>query len=119
LAAAFLSFATAVMGFSAFSGLSALLGFSVEEGLCTGRFGFSDVVDDAGSCFGVDMPDVAGCELILLSDRIASFVENIRVRRFVIDGFSGTARLELCGSEGGAANPLALRLSVLGTAMPF
>lgn len=69
---------------------------------------------------GVTWPDVAGCEFILLSDLIASFVENIRVSRFVIDGFSvAGARVTLCGSVGGAAYPLLARLSELGTAMPL
>jgi hypothetical protein len=59
-------------------------------------------------------------EFKLLSDLIASFVENIRVNRLVIDGFSG-GRVEddFCGSEGGAACPLPLRFSVLGTAATF
>lgn len=70
----------------------------------------------ATSCLGVVVPE-AGCEFILLSDRIASFVENIRVRRFVIEGFSAEPGISFCGSEGGAACPL--RFSVLGTAMPF
>lgn len=42
--------------------------------------------------------------------------------RFVIDGFSaggGCTRVDFCGSEGGAALPFPLRLSVLGTAIPF
>jgi hypothetical protein len=51
---------------------------------------------------------------------MASFVENIRVRRFVIDGFSAaSARVAFCGSVGGAACPLLARLSELETAMPF
>jgi hypothetical protein len=51
---------------------------------------------------------------------MASFVENIRVRRFVIDGFSGAgAGVTFCGSVGGAACPLLARLSELGTAIPF
>jgi hypothetical protein len=51
---------------------------------------------------------------------MASFVENIRVMRFVIDGFSAaTARVAFCGSVGGAAWPLPARLSELETAMPF
>lgn len=51
---------------------------------------------------------------------MASLVENIRVSRFVIDGFpAAEARVEFCGSEGGAACPLLTRLSELGTAMPF
>jgi hypothetical protein len=108
-----------VVAFSAFSGLSALLALSVEEGLRIG-VGLGDVADCAGSGFGVEVPGVvAGCEFILLSDLMASFVENIRVRRFVIEGFSDVAGLDFCGSEGGAACPLALRFSVLGTAMPF
>jgi hypothetical protein len=47
-------------------------------------------------------------------------VENILVRRFVIEGFSAAGgRVPFCGSEGGAANPLPMRFSALGTAMPF
>jgi hypothetical protein len=46
------------------------------------------------------------------------------VRRFVIEGFSGAnadgrVPVPFCGSEGGAANPLPMRFSALGTAMPF
>jgi hypothetical protein len=68
---------------------------------------------------GVTWPDVAGREFILLSDLIASLVENIRVSRFVIEGFSEAgARGTFCGSVGGAACPFA-RFSELGTAMPF
>jgi hypothetical protein len=51
---------------------------------------------------------------------MASLVENIRVSRFVIDGFSGAGvRRAFCGSAGGAAFPLLARLSTLGTAMPL
>lgn len=39
------------------------------------------------------------------------------MRRFVIEGFSAAPERNFCGSEGGAACPL--RLSVLGTAIPF
>lgn len=53
---------------------------------------------------------------------MASFVENIRVSRFVMEGFSdavaGCAKVDFCGS-GGAAFPLLLRLSVLGIAIPL
>jgi hypothetical protein len=107
-----------VTAFSDFSGLSALAALSVDDGFRAGGLGLGEVDVAAGttSCFGVDVPDT-GCELILLSDLIASFVENIRVRRFVIEGFSAAPERNFCGSEGGAACPL--RLSVLGTAIPF
>lgn len=99
------------MGFSA---------LSVEDGLRAGGLGLrTATVAGAGSCLGVTWPDVAGREFILLSDLIASLVENIRVSRFVIEGFSEAgARGTFCGSVGGAACPFA-RFSELGTAMPF
>lgn len=51
---------------------------------------------------------------------LASLAENIRVSRLVIDGFSsGDTWAGFCGSDGGAACPLPLRFSVLGTAIPF
>lgn len=113
--ALFLSFAGVVVIFSTFSAFAVAL--SVEEGFRAGGLGLRA----ADSClmgvwlFAVDW------EFILLSDLIASFVENIRVSRFVIEGFSGGGdiRVDLRGSEGGAACPLPLRLSVLGTAIPF
>jgi hypothetical protein len=64
------------------------------------------------SCFG---PAVTGRVVILLSGLVTSFGENIRVRRFVMEGFSGP-RGSFCGSEGGVGCPLR---SVLGTARPF
>lgn len=112
-----MSLVGAVVDFSDFSTLAAL---SVEEGFRTGGLGRGDAVVDAGSCLGVAVPIEAGCEFILLSDLMASLVENIRVRRFVIDGFSTVGGdSAFCGSEGGAALPLALRFSVLGTERPF
>lgn len=114
----FFSLIGAVICFSEKSDLSVLsaLALSVDEVFREGGLGFAGEAADRISCFGVEMPDGTVCELILFSDLIASFVENIRVRRFVIDGFSaGTDNF--CGSAGGAALPL--RLSVLGTAIPF
>jgi hypothetical protein len=90
----------------------------VEEGFRAGGLGLRA----AGSCLSGAWLFVVDCEFRLFSDLIASFVENIRVSRFVIEGFSaggGDTRVDLCGSEGGAACPLPLRLSVLGTAIPF
>jgi len=103
-------------GFSA--GLTAL---SVEEGFRAGGLGLrAATVAGVGSCLAVAWAVVASCEFILLSDLMASFVENIRVRRFVIEGFSGVgAGVAFCGSDCGAACPLLARLSELGTAMPF
>jgi hypothetical protein len=113
----FLSFDGAVVGLSAVSGLSALA-LSAEETFRAGGFGFElGAVDNTTSCFGLEFPDDTGCELILFSDLIASFVENIRVRRFVIEGFSVGRGANFCGSDCGAVLPL--RLSVLGIAMPF
>lgn len=108
-----------MVGFSALS--VALTPLSVEEGLRPGGLGLR-VAARAGvvSCLGVVWPDDAGCRFILLSDFMASLVENIRVSRFVIDGFSGAGvRRAFCGSAGGAAFPLLARLSTLGTAMPL
>jgi hypothetical protein len=107
---------TAFSGFSAL--LSTLAALSVDDDFRSGGLGLWVLEMAAGttSCFGVQVPD-AGCELILVSDLIASFVENIRVRRFVIEGFSAVPGVSFCGSEGGAACPL--RFSVLGTAIPF
>lgn len=99
------------MIFSSFS-----LVLSVDDALRLGGFGRCAGVADSW-CFGELCPFVAGCELILLSDLMASFVENIRVRRFVIEGFSGA--VGFCGSEGGAACPFPLRFSVLGTERAF
>ena len=86
-------------------------------------------MDDV-SCFaGETAPDDAAViEFILASDLIASFVENIRVRRFVIDGFSIVPGCSFwCGSEGGAAAaeaaaellPFRLSASTAGMGMPF
>lgn len=56
---------------------------------------------------------------------MASLVENIRVSRFVIDGFSvgggGEATVDggRCGSAGGAARPLLAKLSTLGMDSPL
>jgi hypothetical protein len=106
------------MGFSCFS--VALTALSGDDDLCPGGLGLRAAVTAGAGSLGVFWPDVAGCEFILLSDFIASFVENIRVSRFVIDGFSAVAaRVVFCGSEGGAACPLLARLSELGTDMPF
>jgi hypothetical protein len=111
-AAAFLSFDWAVFGFSVVEPLR-----SVVEGFRIG-VGFGEVeVPLVASSFGVPGA-VDGWELILLSDLIASLVENIRVRRFVIEGLSVavSAGAGFCGSDSGAACPL--RLS-MGTEMPF
>lgn len=89
------------MGFSDFSVL--VVPLSVEDDFLEGGFG----VCDAGTVSGLEVlcPFVEGCELILFSDLIASFVENIRVSRFVIDGFSdcGARFADFSGSGGGAA----------------
>jgi hypothetical protein len=87
-----------------------------EEGFRGG----SGLGEKFGSGCRVVVLDFAGCEVILRSaDALkASFVENIRVSRFVIDGLSAIMGAALrCGSEGGAACPL--RFSTLGTALPF
>jgi hypothetical protein len=88
-----------VVDFSDFSDLA----LSVEDDFRVGGEGFC-VVPTADSVFDVKAA-VDVWELILLSDLIASLVENIRVRRLVIDGFSAaaTARAGFCGSESGAA----------------
>jgi hypothetical protein len=69
------------------------------------------------------LPVVDGCAFIPTSDLVASFVENIRVRRFVMEGFSGCGArvaVDFCGSDGGAAVPFPLfRFSRLGTAIPW
>lgn len=112
----FLSLAGVVIAFSIFSAFSAAL--SVEDGLRAGGLGLRAFE----SCWGGAWELTVDCEFIVFSDLMASFVENILVSRFVIDGFSGGGtRLDFCGSEGGAANPFAvpLRLSVLGAVMPF
>ena len=105
MTAAFLSLFGAVVAFSAFSAFSGLstLGLSADEGFRTGEgFCVEDEVG-VGSGFGIEVAE-AGCELILLSDLIASLVVNIRVSRFVIEGFSGAPGAScFCGSEGGAA----------------
>ncbi len=108
-----------MVGFSALS--VALAPLSIEEGLRAGGLGLRvSATVGVGSCLGVVWPDAAGCRFILLSDFMASLVENIRVSRFVIDGFSGAGvRRAFCGSAGGAACPLLTRLSTLGTAMPL
>lgn len=106
---------TAFSAFSVFVSIFAAL--SVDDEFRAGRFGLGEV--DAGgatSYLEAEVPE-AGCELILLSDLMASFVENIRVRRFVIEGFSAWPGVSFCGSEGGAACPL--RFSVLGRVIPF
>lgn len=95
---------------------SFILVLSVEDALRLGGFGRCAGVADSW-CFGEFCPFVAGCEFMLLSDLIASFVENIRVRRFVIEGFS--AGVGFCGSEGGAACPFPLRFSRLATEGAF
>lgn len=74
-----------------------MAGLSVVEGFRDGGFGFRDL--SSVDPFAVDW------EFILFSDFIASFVENIRVSRLVIDGFSGCDAWvdDFCGSDGGAA----------------
>jgi len=144
----FLSLIGAVAGFSdfsfslsepAFSAFAAA--FSVYEGWRTGvwtevRGGATEVEDV--SCFaGETAPDEAAIEFILTSDLMASFVENIRVSRFVIEGFSiaPTTRSFDCGSAGGAATaeaepeaepepaellpPFRLSASTVGMGVPF
>jgi len=131
-ATTFLSLIGAVTGLSnfSFSGptFSDFAVFSEYDELRTGvgtdaRGGATEF--DEVSCFaGEEAPDVAELEFILRSDRIASFVENIRVSRFVIDGFSAVAASSFCcGSEGGAAPtellPFKLRASTAGIGVPF
>jgi hypothetical protein len=108
-----------MMGFSGFS--AALETLSAEVGLRAGGLGLRAAATGvAGSCLGEFWPFAPGCEFILLSDFMASLVENIRVSRLVIDGLSGVgASADFCGSESGAACPLLTRLSELGTAMPL
>jgi hypothetical protein len=96
--------------------LVAVAALSVELGLRVGGLGLGV---GGTSDLGVLTPLTAGGEFILVSDLIASFVENIRVSRFVIDGFSVGSSSVFCGSAGGAAVPFPLRLTVLGTATPF
>ena len=97
----------------------------MEEGFRTGTDTdcLEPAIEEGGvSGFSVELPDAAVEVFILVSDRAASFVENIRVRRLVIEGFSAVGTLS-CGSEGGAADeaalPFKLRLSRLGMAIPF
>ena len=96
--------------------MSTFAALSVDDGFRAGGLGLGEVDVEGGatSCLGVEVPD-AGCELIPLSDLIASFVENIGVMRFFINIFSDIARLDPCGLEGGVA--CQLRLSGLETAM--
>jgi hypothetical protein len=79
----------------------------IEEIFRARGVGFSA---DAGSGCGVDVPRFPGCKFTLVSgvDLKASFVENIRVSRFVIDNFSVAASGvgSRCGSERGSARPL-------------
>jgi hypothetical protein len=77
----------------------------------------SSLGEEVGSGCRVVVLYFTGCKAVPGSvDALkASLVENIRVSRFVIDGFSAAALK--CGLEGGAACPL--RFSTLGTALPF
>lgn len=95
-----------------------------DEALREGGFGLDGIADVAGAgsgfVLGVETPDGAADEFIEASDRVASFVENIRVSRFVIDVFSdgvgvGAGVGCFCGSDGGAACPFAATLLL----MPF
>lgn len=100
-----------------FSVLSCLAGLSVEEALREGGLGFGRVeFVDSGRAVGV----AGTCEFKERSLLEASLVENIRVNRFVIDGFSAAvcAGVGFCGSDGGAALPLSV-ISLLGTLRPF
>jgi hypothetical protein len=62
----------------------------IEEIFRARGVGFSA---DAGSGCGVDVPRFPSCEFTLVSgvDLKVSFVENIRVSRFVVDDFSVAA----------------------------
>lgn len=97
-----------MVGFS-----SLTLALSVEDAVREGGGGLCGFMDSL--CFGDCWPFEDVAELVLTSDLIASFVENIRVRRLVIEGFSVGAD-DLCGSEGGAVSPLLFRFSVEGIA---
>lgn len=81
--------------------------------------GFGDVVPSAG--FEGEETE-GGADARLLSDLIDSFVENIRVKRFVIEGFSAVvgmgAALRTAGG-GGVRVPFMLRFSVLVMALTF
>jgi hypothetical protein len=108
----FFSFDSVVTDFSERSDFSL-----AEDGFRTGVLVLG-VADAEGSCFDAALPADVGCEsTTLLLDRRASLVENMRVRRFVIEGFSSVAGTGLCGSAGGAVGPF--RLSVLETDMAF
>lgn len=86
-----------------------------DDGFRTGVL-VRGVEDAGGSCFDEALPADVCCESTLLLDRRASLVENMRVRRFVIEGFSSVAGAGFCGSAGGA---VPFRLSVLETDMAF
>ena len=88
------------MVFSTFSAFAVAL--SVEEGFRAGGLGLRA----AGSCLSRAWLFVVDCEFRLFSDLIASFVENIRVSRFIIDDFPaapGDGRRS--GSDGSAVHP--------------
>lgn len=82
------------------------------EGICLEGAVFCGV---AASGLGVDVREWSACELILLSDLFPAFVENIRVRRLVIEGFSAATTLAW-----GSAGVFPFKLSVLDMAVtPF
>lgn len=107
-----------------------VLGFS-EEFFCSceeafrdkdpglDEVGFGDVVPSAG--LGVEEPEGAE-DTRLPSDLAGSFVENIRVKRFVIEGFSAVvgigAALRKAGG-GGVRVPFIVKFSVLVMALTF
>lgn len=85
---------------------------SVTEPLREGGLDLGGVVDGLNA--GCTAGDLGGCELILPSDLLTSLVENIRVIRFVIEGFCGGSPAAcFCGGASGAAAPLTLRFSML------
>jgi len=74
-------------------------------------FGSEIVVEDPG------LEDVGEFVTFSLESLDASFVENIRVKRLVMEGFSGGICLDGWSACGGGIKPLPLSFSVLETAL--
>lgn len=99
--------------------------FSCDDVLRDRDPGLEDDLGDVvpSTTFGVEEPEAAA-DVRLISDRIDSFVENIRVKRFVMEGFSAVvgigAALRTAGGGGVIVPfvvPFMLRFSVLVMAL--
>jgi hypothetical protein len=115
-----LSLDGAVVDLSVFSARTSL---SVAEALRDGGAGRVDTDSERSGRSGLVVEcdgEVAAEEFKETSPLVASFVLNILVNRFVIDGFSGAvwAGVGFCGSDGGAAWPLG-GSSLVGILRPF